>query len=142
MKKEITNWEKRFDERFRTLYLFDHSSKSIDAYTSCTEEIKDFIRTEIASAACEGTECIECGCTDHFACEGGCSWVPLCTSCFSGFVRKEKVIKLLKNTRLKKPFEAKGEMINGTEIKFLITNSQKIMKIIFLKLCEEIKNLH
>ena len=86
-------------------------------------------------------KCIECKCSDHFACENGCDWVPLCTNCYSGFVRKEKVISLLKQITLKKPFEAKGEMINGTEIRFLITNSNKILKKILLSICDEIKNL-
>ena len=42
-------WEKEFDEQFRRLYIFDHSSKKIDAYTSCEEEIKSFIRTHFLS---------------------------------------------------------------------------------------------
>ncbi len=30
--------------------------------------------------------CRECGCTDKFACEGGCSWVApdLCSACGQG----------------------------------------------------------
>ena len=27
-------------------------------------------------------KCIDCGCTENKACNGGCSWIPLCSSCY------------------------------------------------------------
>ena len=86
-------------------------------------------------------KCIECQCSDHFACEDDCSWVPLCSTCFNGFIRKEKIITLLKGINLKKNWEAKGKNLDNREIKFKITNSNKILKYILLKICDEIKKL-
>ena len=43
LQKHNAVMEKEFDEKFRRLYIFDHSSNEVDAYTSCEEEVKSFL---------------------------------------------------------------------------------------------------
>ena len=45
----VNDWEKSFDEKFPELFYYDdgHGDANQDSYTTCQEEIKSFIRTQI-----------------------------------------------------------------------------------------------
>lgn len=72
--KALASGEQRFEARLRNQFLGTYHSRA--AATAAIERAK--------CAEPEGV-CRECGCTDEWGCDGGCSWAnakhTLCSAC-------------------------------------------------------------
>ena len=112
-KKEI---EKRFYEKFRRVYLYDHSSKAIGTYTSCEEEIKSFLFSTLDQALAEQREELN---DNHLeAMRGLYSWM------------KQELDLIDKSIEpMKKHLEWFFDLKNGEEIKkrFALSEVQEII---------------
>ena len=76
-------------------------------------------------------KCIECNCSEFNACKGGCSWIPICSTCYDGMVKRKDVVKFLKSIRgIKKNWEAEGKNSLGKNAIMEITNSDEIIQMI------------
>jgi len=75
-KQEIIGWMNYGIPRGKTIPVFEYLLDEL--LTIHGQKMYEKGRRD----AMERLECIECGCTEHNACEGGCSWLDICSACY------------------------------------------------------------